>query len=235
MNEQEFKPYKTDSTGDHFKHPTFGAIAFARGQGTPRPLFGSSILHQNIIRLEISHAEVTRDLNRDWIHSRNPIVEVEMSTTQFADAITGLNDGSGVPVTIRYIAGGETQRLSDVNPPYQNKIQQFNKEFENHIADLSKDFDEAINLAKETKAQKRLVSLIEKLRMQFKSNLPFINESFSEQMEHTIKEAKGEVEGFVTHMVQSYGIEAIRKQAPQLPEAIDSTAKELPEGTGDAK
>ncbi len=90
-----------------------------------------------------------------------------------------------------------------------------------------KDFDEVIQLAKDTNAQKRLIKALELLKQGFKNNIPFVNEQFSKQMEHTIKEAKGEVEAFVTHLVHNYGIEAIRKQAPQLPEARVSTTKAL--------
>lgn len=232
MNE-EFKPYRTDKIlGDFYKHPTFGTIAFSRGQGASRPLFGSSVLHNQIIRLEVSRAELSRNLNSDHIFNRDTIVEVEMSPTQFADAITGLNCGSGIPVTIRYVAQNSAEKLWHTDPPYQNKVEQFNQEFKDDINNLSKEFDTVIALAKETKAQVRLVRALEMLKQGFKSNIPFVNQQFSEQMDKTVTEAKGEVEAFVNHMVQSYGIEAIRKQSPQLP-AVDGQAKELPQGRND--
>ncbi len=225
--DSEFKPYKHDNFGDHYKHPTFGTIAFARGQGAGRPLFGSSVLHSESISLHIKHAELSRDLHKDWIFGGDIIIEVEMSPTQFVDAITGLNMGSDVPVTIRYIRGEPAQNLSHTNPPYQNKVEQFNTEFDNKIKNIGKRFDETIALANKTKAQKRLIFEIEQLKMWFVSNIPFVNKQFSEQMENTVKEAKGEVEAFVIGMVQSYGIEAIRKQAPQLPETKQITEGKL--------
>lgn len=225
MPNEEFKPYKHDEIlGDFYKHPTFGTIGFSRGQGGSRPLFGSSILHSERITLTVNHAELSRDLNRDAIFSRETIVEVEMSPTQFADAITSLNCGGNTPVTIRFIGGGKTENLFHVDPPYQNKVRQFNKEFEGHIDDLSKAFDTVITLAKETKAQVRLVKALEGLKMQFQGNTPFINEQFSKQMDNTVTEAKGQVEAFINRMVQSYGIEAIRNQSPKIPEANERTA-----------
>ena len=217
----KFEPVEHDGVmGDKYEHPTFGTLHFSRGQGTARPLFGSSIEHSTRISLTISNAHLWRNLNRDWIHSDKKIVEVEMSPTQFADAITSLNSGD-IPVTIRYIRGDDSIDYWQ-DAPFQNKVQQFNAEFEKDIVELSKEFDEVIKLAEDTKAQKRLIKALELLKQGFKNNLPFVNESFSDQMEHTVKEAKGAVEGYITGLVQQYGIEAIRNQAPRISEAEDT-------------
>lgn len=229
--QEDFKPYKHDDIlGDYYKHPTFGTVCISRGQGSPRPLFGSSILHSEVISLVISHAELNRGLSRDSVFSRETIVEVEMSPTQFADAITSLNVGGGTPVTIRFIGKSEGENLLHQDPPYQNKVEQFDSEFKQHITELSAEFDEVIALANNTNAQKRLVKALELLRMRYTENLPFVNRQFSAQMEQSVTEAKGEVEAFVRHTVESYGIEAIKKQAPQLPE-VTAKAREITEGT----
>jgi len=170
---EEFKPYKTDRImGDCYKHPTFGIISFSRTQcSVGVPMFGSSILHSNTIRLEISHAELSRGLNEDRIFDTRRIVEVEMSPTQFADAITSLNIGCGIPVTLRWIAPSEGEDLSQTNVPYQNKVQQFNNEFSKDMKQLAQSFDEVLELATETKAQKRLVDKIKMLRQHISSIL----------------------------------------------------------------
>lgn len=212
-----------EQLGDRYEHPTFGTLRLSRSQGTPRPLFGSSILHQHTIIMEINTAHLWRDLNRDSIHGNKLIVEAEMSPTQFADAITSLNSGE-VPITLRYVTG---QGLIKDDPPYQNKVQQFNQEFARDLRQLVSYVDDVISLANEAKAQKRLVKALEQLKMRIESNLPFVNHQFSEQMEHTITEAKGEVEAFVTGMVKQYGMEAIRQQSPQI--AMPET-KQITEG-----
>lgn len=217
---EEFKPVEHDDvSGDVYQHPSFGVISASRAQGTSCPLFGSSVLHSHTILVTISGAELHRGLHEDRIYGNStPIVMVEMSPTQFADFITGVGTG-GTPVTIKYrIDKGVIKE----EPPYQNKVQQFNQEFEAKIERLSTEFDEVIQLARDCKAQVRLVKALEGLKQGFKNNLPFINEQFSEQMEHTVKEAKGAVEAFVAAKVREYGIEAIKKMAPQLPEAKET-------------
>lgn len=209
----EFKPVRHDEhSGDVYEHPSFGTIEISRYQGTERPMFGSSILHHGGISIKISHAELHRSLSRDWIFPRKAIVEVDLSPSQFADAITSLNSGS-TPVTITYIAG-QSDRIP--MPPFQSKIGEFNAEFREHIDTLSKDFDEVLKLAEETKAQKRLIKEIEMLKQEFKSNLPFITTQFSEQLAKTVTEAKGEVESFIEAKLKHAGLEKLIGEAPSL-------------------
>lgn len=64
---------------------------------------------QHIIRLTISNGFMEREDSQDRYYVKTSrkkcIVEVDMSYTQFAEAITSLNMGDGVPVTITNIGG----------------------------------------------------------------------------------------------------------------------------------
>jgi hypothetical protein len=210
-----------------YNHESYGVIEIGRCQSSGNvSLFGSSILHHNHIRVSVKTATFDRGLNRDWIHSGKLIVDFIMSPTQFADAITSLNVGDGTPITLQYVTGDS--KPCRESSPYESKTHTFNKEFDEQCKELSKRFDDTLKLAEETHAQKRLINEIQMLKQEIRSNFPFINKSFTEQMEHTVKEAKGEVEAFVTHAVQSYGLDAIRKQAPQIPESNTKLMIEQP-------
>jgi len=64
-----------------------------------------------------------------------------------------------------------------------------------------------------TKADKEtILKGIKMLRQEIESNVPFIQQSFNEQMDKTVLEAKGEVEGFVMHKVISTGLEGLQKE-----------------------
>ena len=54
------------------------------------------------------------------------------------------------------------------------------------------------------------------LRQEVESHVPFIQNSFNEQMDKTVLEAKGEVEGFVMHKVISAGLEGLQKELKML-------------------
>lgn len=114
-------------------HESYGLAGFTRSTigGSGVNLFGSSIKHSNTICFRVYHAEVERNLNQDWYYAsgRLPIVEIEMSQSQFAEMITSMNIGDGFPVTIRSIDGKQMEKC-----PHESKRQQHANEFKAHMA-----------------------------------------------------------------------------------------------------
>lgn len=82
-------------------HPAFGVITVHRGSGSGVALFQSDVLHHDTITLGIHGAVRIRDLNHDWVHSRDTLIEVEVSLAQWGAIVSSVGIGSGVPVTIR--------------------------------------------------------------------------------------------------------------------------------------
>lgn len=211
------------------KHESFGLLSIARSHSSSgEHLFGSSIAHREIITLEIYTATVDRDLNQDWFHQDKSIIRIEMSPTQFAEAITTLNSGSGVPVTIKRIEG---KRMSDC--PFESKIQQFNNEFEQKMKEIGIKFNETLNkisdiLKKPNISKKELKALqhdIEMLRQEIKDNVPFINTQFSRQMDMTISEAKGQIEAYITNIIHQTGLKHLKDSAPMLEDQTKKQTK----------
>jgi len=111
--------------GDYYEHPSYAVLSFGRCQGGEQPLFGSSILHHNTVRMEIQHAEYNRSSASDHYFGRKVILTAYMSPTQFADAITGLNSGSSTPITLNF-----TERDGTIpKPDFIDKRQQYNEDF----------------------------------------------------------------------------------------------------------
>ena len=136
---------------EKIKHPSFANLYIGRSQCSgQKALFGSSIKHHDTITLKIFPAFIDRDLNMDrYFPEARPYIEIEMSQSQFAQAITSLNMGAGVPVTLR--------RLHDqyIEPcPFVDKREQFNSEFREDMNALTR---------KLTEATKHVEKLIEEL------------------------------------------------------------------------
>ena len=194
------------------EHPSYGMIEIGRWQGTGQFLFGSSIEHHNTISISILEGVYNRDLHHDWYFSRRPIVTVQMSQTQFAEAITNL--GTGTPCTIQYRVD-----KGNIPPvPFESKVKQFNDEFDKDMKGIASKCDAIIQEAEERKLPKSFMSKLKMLKQDLAANVPFMNESFTEQMEHTVKEAKGEIDAFINHKVHSLGLEALRDQLPTISE-----------------
>jgi len=202
------------------KHPSFGMLSFSRVTGSKQNLFGSSIEHRNFVVLRISPAVMRRSLSHDCpMEDGIPFIEVEMSSSQFADSLTSMNHGSGTPVTIRRLDGKQIEEC-----PHESKRKQFSKEFDNFCKNFKSDFVEAIQ-ALETSAEKgragktelaELLFKVKQLRMSMMSNLPFIETSFQKQTEKTIHEAKKEIEAHVEGLVRETGLTAILDRMPSL-------------------
>jgi len=183
------------------EHESFAMLGITRSSCSfSQNLFGSSIQHSHTIKLKIAPAKIDRMLNRDWFHANTkPYIEVEMSYSQFAEAITSMNVGDGVPVTLRRLDG---KMIEDC--PQFDKRQEFEKEFEKEMLKIGKSLrvltEQAEALLSEkkppTKSDKEtILKGIKALRQEIESNVPFIQSSFNEQMDKTVLEAKGEFEG----------------------------------------
>ena len=118
-----------------YEHDSFGLLSFSRlSSNIGTPLFGSSIKHSNTIRMEVKRGSVSRHLASDWYHDDQgpPIVQVEMSYTQFAEAVSAMNCGVGVPVTLMRVNGEKM-------PPCEiiSKISEFSDEFEKDMVEIA--------------------------------------------------------------------------------------------------
>lgn len=205
------------------RHESYGLLQIGRINGGSRNLFGSSIKHNNTISLRVKPASKSRNLNTDWFYDEGvSYIEVEMSQTQFAEAITSLNCGSGTPVTVRRINGKNIEEC-----PEENKRQEFEKEFEqqmeclgNKLFELTKRTEEILSNKKTlNKSEKEeILNAIKGLKAEIKSNIPFMGSMFNEQMDKTSTEAKGEVEAFWLNKIHSLGVKGLEKEVLMLNE-----------------
>ena len=216
------------------KHESYGMLQFSRTSGGATPLFGSSIQHKDTIKMYLREGEVARELNRDYYFGRNEIVECEMSYSQFAEAITSMNMGTGVPVTIRYIQG--KGRIDDC--PFTDKKKQFEHEFKdslkkanekvnNLLSSVKTMFEEKKSFTKKDKDE--ILNMIHHLSMEVNGNREFIYEQFNEQMDKTTLEAKGEIEAFYQNKINSVASVALvehREDIFRLENPVDIKTEE---------
>jgi len=198
------------------QHESYGMIGASRISGTNRNLYGSSINHSNTISLRIKKGEKERDLNRNWYFGKELLIEVEMSQTQFAEMITSINMGDGIPCTIRHFSGyGEIE-----DPPEVSQRQIFEKEFSDDIRSVNELIKDDKNIIKELllkkggisiKERKEISDHIDKIIQAITRSIPFVQRSFNDAMDKTVNEAKGEVEAFTLNRILSFGIKGIEE------------------------
>ena len=217
----ENKKVEKTKFGVRTTHPSYGTLLFSRSTGAKEALFGSSIQHRDTICMTLHHASIERGLNRDWIHGDKVIAEVEMSYSQFAEAITSMNIGTGVPVTVRW-----TEKDGKISPcDFVSKREQFEDEFKTQrknatrvsaelIQEVTELFNQKGTLKKADKEE--ILRKLNKLKMDIGINTDFIVNQFNEQMDKTVMEAKGEIEAFYQNKVNTIASAALVEHRDEL-------------------
>jgi gas vesicle protein len=201
-----------------YKHESFGLLQINRNQTMPPvKLFGSSIKTTQTVVLRVKHAREIRDqsLSNSWFFDdcSPALIEIEMTESQFAEAITSLNIGSGTPVTIRYVNGSEMEP-----PPNIDRRDQYHNEFKKTVEQAFSTADELKKEANSILNQKGSIKVAEKEKLRgligalistVKSHVPWIVNQWNEQMDKTTTEAKQEVDQMFRSAVRSVGERAI--------------------------
>lgn len=210
--------------GEKEEHESYGMLRFSRVHcGSPVPLFGSSIKHNDIIHMELCEATTRRSLNEDWYFSERVIAEVEMSSTQFSDLITSLNMGSGVPVTIKRTRDGKLKTME--NPPFVNRSELHKQEFNNHLEDTREEVislaDKLSDLYANKKTLKRsemeeTIRALKRIERSLGVNMEFQIDQFDRFMEKSRTEAKGEIEAFFQNTITNLAKKAIEENPQDL-------------------
>lgn len=224
-------------------HPSFGMIGFSRVSlsGTSKRLFGSHLEgHHSAITMRVYHGERRHTLSSDWFGTDGmlPIVEVVMSPAQFAEAITTMNVGDGVPCTIdRTERDGKIDPVPDTHETEQKKVHDgFRKDVEEMVAGLQSRRKEIATALKKSpkKVQKLVLGHVEKIFQEVEANMPFVLTQFEEAAEKVVAEAKAEVEAFTLNAVTKAGLASLRgteEVLPALPEKPTKPEKQV-KGTG---
>lgn len=221
---------KKEHKGDEVleTHPAFGMIGMSMVShgGGGAVLHGSSIRHSNYIELTIKEGERREHLGRSWYSGRRGLISIKISGTQLADMLTTMNHGDGVPCTISYYNGEYRPRIEAIETPQSLMTEYVKQTLNAALKDAKELVAQAEKICKETagikKADKEaLLSLVTKLNHAVNSNLPYAAKCMDEKMEHSVTEAKGAVESFVTSKITSLGLQALVERGEFCPPQIE--------------
>lgn len=134
-----------------------------------------------------------------------------MSQSQWAEMVSSIGIGEGTPCTIRHLDG---KRVEDC--PYTSVREQFDKEFDDSVQESLKNLRDAVAACEELLAKKSLtkadreqvLDLVRKAYREVSDSVPFIKSQFTEQMDKTVKEAKGEIEALAMNHLLNHALES---------------------------
>lgn len=206
------EPIKVDERGDEH-HPAFGVIGASRTSISGGPhngtvLFDSDVIHNHTVRIRIKSATRKRDLNHDWIHGGHEYIEVELSEAQWASFVSSMNNGDGVPCTVRYI---DNQDIPDM--PHEPRLalsMQETRDAAHRAFDSIKDAMAALDAVDAKAPIKERRAAVDKLRSVVNNatpNVEFAGKSLIEQTENVVVKARADIEAYVVTKARQLGIE----------------------------
>jgi flagellar hook-basal body complex protein FliE len=198
------------------KHESFGQIYFGRTNGHAE-FYGSELEQSHYISMEIHQSEVHRELSKDWYFTKGlPVIRLRMTSGQFAELITSLNNGSGVPCTLEMVKGEKVAPL----PKQESRKEFVHRKFEDRMKEFGDTIREKQQKAKELVKKKTLSKQdihdlthhIEWLTTEVERNIPFFAKCFQETMDEVVFEAKTEIENAIQHKINVLGLTALHDQ-----------------------
>jgi hypothetical protein len=194
-------------------HPSYGLIQFNRVTGTPQNLFGTNLKVQNFIEFKVLRGERHESDTREDYYGNEILIRGWMSANQFAECITNMNVGHGVPCTLRdiYKVGDlpyppqQPVRTHKIQEAFEEKMKSFAAKLENSLKQINVILDKtgSINKSDRVELKRTLTDSI----MEVKSNIPFMLNEYDEAAQKMVTQAKTEFDSFVTHAAMRIGME----------------------------
>lgn len=202
-------------------HPSYGLASFSRRTGNPGRLFGSPLhTHEAYVTLAIKEGflmkESTTGHERFYGSVRGDIIEVDLSAAQFAELLTTMNVGLGVPCTIRWLNGERVPNPPDIPQEVEKVRTHFKTRMKDATEELKKNQTRVVELLEKkslSQADRReILESITNVRRHLEANVPFYLEMFEEAANRVVVHAKAEIDAFVTHNVIAEGVKVIRER-----------------------
>lgn len=221
----EKDPYKD---GEIENHPAYGLVGIHRITGTKK-LYGSALdNHAGFMTLTVYRSTRHHSLSRDWYSAKSvrPLLEIHMSSAQFAEFITTPNVGFGVPCTLHYVKGcdnceGEVDRISSEATTEATKIvESFQVDLENTLAKLKSILHECESVLEKKALNKQdrgqVLKLLKCAVQEFGSNIPFVLSQFQEAADKTVAQSKAEIDAMFGTVINRLGLRELKKDPTLL-------------------
>jgi hypothetical protein len=186
------------------KHPAWVLVGVSRVTTSPpgAVLFDSDIRHQHSIVVRVQEAERSRNLHRDWLSARKPVLEFQMSEAQWASFVSSVNVGDGVPATLRLRP--ENRDVPGVE--YEPRL----RESMNEVRTAADDAFAEVKAAFEAYEQKKNAANLRNLKYAIQnapSNIAFVSKSLGEHAENVVQRARADVEAMVVAKAEQLNLD----------------------------
>lgn len=196
------------------KHPSWGVVTLHRTSCGPRgaSLFQSDVLHREYMTLRVIEAERQRSLGGDHVYANGvPVIEVKLSMLQWAELVSSVNNGGGVPCTLDFVRTGPGVEVEP--PPYiprtLQSVKEVTDEADNLVKDIKDTFEAYMKAREEKQGKKALDDTLRSLRAAIENAVPnvkFTARRFEEHVDTVIQQAKSELRADAISTAKALGL-----------------------------
>ena len=201
-----------------------GIARFNRVSGN-RNLYGSPFTHPSYVELTISRGKMETSYGKTeyWAQHNNPYIVVDFSNNQFAELITTMNIGSGIPCTVHRF-NGQTYNYNSVKPEdnrvkVNHQIDESSKTIINQLNELIQIIEEE-KMSQRTKA--RLINQARRISLTLRESLPYVVKQYSEYLDRLEQQSKTEIASYADIAIKQYGLDKLNTPTLLLPEGDDT-------------
>lgn len=216
---------KNKLTKECFGMAQFNKIYYGNARSMP-VLFGADVQTNSLIELTITKNATVYDdslMGRRYVPSHkknNEVIKVHMTHAQFADLITSMNYGEGIPVTIHSINGDELSTID--KDEVINVIDAERESVKDFCEKVASDTKEALDniqaLMKKNSLNKAdreyITNQFAKLQQNLEDNIPFYIRKAGEAIENLTERAKVELNATVQSSLIHAGCAALGITSP---------------------
>lgn len=181
------------------EHPSWLLLRANHVSSSPGArLFDSEIQHRHYIEVTVSRCTRKRDLNYDWLHSTQTLIEIDMSQAQWGAFVSSFGNGNGVPATLAWFDGKAIPGVA-TNDSRLDKSHQEVKGAADRAMKSVQEAHAVVQEAFEGGAGKReMRALLRTLQIKMDNlpaNLEFAAKSLTEHVENVVVKARSDIEG----------------------------------------
>lgn len=209
--------------GQEKTHPAFGMVQFLRSSGgSDQKFFGSEVTgHGTTFTLQIVRGRQVWSLHEShFFGDSTPLIEVNMTAAQFVQLLTTMNQGSGVPCTLRraHLNAGHPDIVPGIIDD-QTTHQLMQDDLKSSVSGVVEEMAALVNELKITledssvpkKKKEELVRKVEHVKMQVKENMPFLLTQYQRALDKQKSAHLAEVDAAITGMIQSLGMQSLKQ------------------------
>jgi hypothetical protein len=186
--------------------PSWGWASFSSVSGGSGKFFATPVQSQHHIRLRIGQAKRGFSFGHQVVYPEGvEHIEISFSPAQFAELLTTMNAGSGVPCTIDRLMGKKiefyedtTNEMLEVKHIARKQFEEAAKEYFEAQQEILNILSDKKNLTKEDRA--KIKNILDRMGNEVKHNMPFYVDMFNEAAERLTTVAKSEIASYFAHV-----------------------------------